>query len=244
MRNAPSPHFDKSPLNESRMIWFEQVSQGLETLQRRKRRLCPAGDGILDPSPSLDWLRVTIARENEVEDTGVSRNDGEAPQPVEENVAGASNPCTDGLWIVQANAPANTSGLDNPCEGGGQDEGFASKGMSIFSKGVPQHAPTPPVTLPLAGSPSRQDSRNLTTQPREQNILGNEMSPRAFAASSRRWTVPSHMPSTMTMELPLLRHLGGAEDHSWHGRIGEAGPSYPLAKRTRGTQFWDARLMR
>lgn len=227
------------------MVRFAQVSQGLETLQRRKRRLCPAGDGIPDASPTLDWLEMTSIREKEAEDNGVRQNDGETPRPLEENAAGASNPCTDGPWMVQANAPANTNDLGTPCEGDGQGEGVASKGISNFSKGVPQHAPTPPVTLPLAGSPNRQDSRIcLTTQPRERTILGNGTSPRAFQASSGRWTVPSHMPSTRPMELPLLRHLDGAEDHSWHGRIGGAGPSHPVAKRTRGTQFWDARLMR
>lgn len=228
------------------MVRCEQVSRDLETLQRRKRRLCPAGDGAPDPSPTLDWLEVTHSWQKEVEDRqGVRQNDGEAPRPLEENIAGASNASAGGLWMVQANSPAKSDCSDTLRGGGGQGGAIASKGLSLFSKGVaPQHASTPTVTLPLAGSPVRQDSTKLLTQTGERNILGNEASARGFAASSRRWTVPSHVPSTRPMELPLLRHLGGAEDHSWRGRIGGTGASQPLPKRTRGTQFWDARLMR
>lgn len=46
------------------------------------------------------------------------------------------------------------------------------------------------------------------------------------------------IPPVTGVELPLLRLLGG------QGRTGGTRESQPLPKRTRGTDFWDAQLLR
>lgn len=68
-------------------------------------------------------------------------------------------------------------------------------------------------------------------------------SSRAFAASPRRWTMPARPPLESQGSLPLLRLLDGRED-SWPRRIGRNKGVEPPTKRSRGTQFWDAQLLR
>lgn len=230
----------------------QQVSQVLETLQRRKRRLWLGRGETLDQPSTFNRLELrgmVQQQETEPDDAqgvdegamhgtegsiagGQPAEDGDA-QGVDEgdmratggNVAGDQPAENGGLWMFQTDV--TTVGSSGPGrlaqrEGGDTTEGF-------------QRAP---LASPSAGSTSSARHINAGLS----SVVGTESKVRTFAFSSRRWTVPSHLPTTKEMELPLLRLLGGRWGHTRQLR-GETS-SQPPAKRTRGTEFWDARLMR
>lgn len=129
----------------------------------------------------------------------------------------------DMAWMIQSDVTQTqhrTGGqLSEPGNGGTK---VKSRGIASFQMGIqrePQEGLASP--CPRGG--------------------GNEV-------SSRPWTMPlkMHLQSTSrAVQLPLLRLLDdSSRDHSWHDRIDGQQASNPLTKRTRGTEFWDARLMR
>lgn len=160
-----------------------QVSQGLETLQRRKRRLHvvgePGGRQHHEARPDDDHKAVEAA-----------------------------------MWMVQ---PAETD--------------QHSRGMSFLSKGSKCDPPAPlsprsPAQRLRAGSHLEKSGTRVLT------------------ASSRRWTLPPSMAPVNGVELPLLHLLDGRGEHSGQGRVGGTRAAQSSAKRTRGTDFWDAQLLR
>lgn len=214
-----------------------QVSQGLETLQRRKRRLYPAGGGSPDAPSTIGWLGMPDARQQQEGDpVEACQVDGDALQTLMQSNSDGRTPRAEGMWMVQATDAAKASGsgtLGQETDRGTAEE---SKGIASLRKGF-EHAPSSPGPPSLAACRARQ--RNARSPVRS---VGTEA--RAFAAPSGCWTFASRTPTTRGVELPLLRHLDGTEDHSWHGQISWGKPSKPLAKRTCTTDFWDARLMR
>lgn len=107
------------------------------------------------------------------------------------------------------------------------------RGIPFFSKGnSSSHDPLAPTPHQSPSSPPRRL--------RERNHLKNSET-RVLTASSRRWTLPSTvmgMPPVTSVELPLMRLIGGQR------QTGGTRVSQPLPKRTRGTDFWDAQLLR
>lgn len=187
--------FNKMPLLEF-LPFFSQVSQRLETLQRRKRRL-NSSEGATD-RPELQSRRQP--REAHSDDGYEKDLEGEA------------------AWMVQS-VESETA--------------HESKGISFFRVGKGS-SHDPPVSL------ARQSPTSPSRRLRERNRVDNSEA-RVLTASSRRWTLPSTaigVPPANGVELPLLRLLGG------QGRTGGTGVSQPLPKRTRGTEFWDAQLLR
>lgn len=118
------------------------------------------------------------------------------------------------MWMVQ---PADTA--------------QGSRGMPLLRDGS-EYEPLAPLS-----------PRSPTRRPRTGSHVENSET-RVLTASARRWTLPSSMPPVNEVELPLLRLLDGRGEHSWHGRIGGTTAAQPSAKRTRGTEFWDAQLLR
>ncbi|CAM9485824.1 unnamed protein product [Hapterophycus canaliculatus] len=172
-----------------------QVGHGLETLQRRKRRLEQGGDP--------EWPELPGSGQP----PGIQPDDAlEAHRdkvPVFEGGAGASS---EEVWMVQA---------------------------------TPE---SPRSTYRPARREYEAVSARLMATGREE---GSEA--RVLTATSRRWTLPSSVPLPGNMEgLPLLRLLDGRREHSLHGRMGDPRSLQPLpmAKRVRGTTFWDAQLLR
>lgn len=164
-------------------MYFVQVSQGLETLQRRKRRLHVVGEP--------DRRQQQEARPD---------NDHEAEESA--------------MWMVQ---PADTARV--------------SREISLSSKDSECDRPAP--------LPPRSPARRLRAGSHVENP-----ETRVLTASLRRWTLPPSMPPVNEVDLPLLRLLDGRGEHSWQGRIGGTRARQPSAKRTRGTEFWDAQLLR
>lgn len=220
---------------------LSQVSPGLETLQRRRRRVCPPGDGMLGPPLALGWRGPAIARQQhegerdeEVIDATTFPNLKEKPRSQTEK--GIQ------LWMVQPNALSQESDSGTPSQRGDGDAAGERKGISFFSKGL-QHDRAQPARPVLAGSSTKQDSAVLPGRHRRTDNVGTEARP--SLTLSRRWTVPSTLSTTRGVESPLLRLLGATGDSSWHnGQTGRGGSSQPLTKRARGTEFWDAQLMR
>lgn len=223
-----------------------QVSQGLETLQRRKRRLCPAGDELPGPPSMRDWPGPPDRRQQR--ELGREGEDAHAVDdstpPVLANKPNGPSAGGEEFWMIQPNARAKPSGSSTPRQGGRYDSSAEeSKGISFFRKGTVRGTPLPHPPL-QAVSPSRQDSAVSPARLGE----GNRVWGKALAreSSSRRWAVPvsSTVPPPTAIELPLLRLLGPTGDLPRPGRLSGRIVSQPSAKPARGTEFWDERLMR
>lgn len=176
-------------------MWL-QVCHGLETLQRRKRRL--------EQGEDPDWRELRErAQQREKQSHRALEADGDKLPGFEDGL-GASEE----MWMVQATAES------------------------------------PQTTYRPARQEQQVTSTRLTATSREE---GSEA--RVVTATSRRWTLPSSTsipPPGNAQGLPLLRLLDGRREHSWHGRIGDPRSLQPLPmpKRVRGTEFWDAQLLR
>ena len=141
-------------------------------------------------------------------------------------------------WMIQSDVTQTQhrmgGQLSEPENGGTK---VKSRGIASFQMGIRREPASRPSSSHFTRASSSHQEGLASTCPRGG---GNEV-------SSRPWTVPPtmHLQSKSGIELSLLRLLDdSSRDHLWHGRIDGQQPSGPLSKRTRGTEFWDARLMR
>lgn len=229
-------------LPESLKYLSDQVSPGLETLQRRRRRVCAPGDGMLWPPLALGWRGPANARQkHEGEHENEEAVDATTSPALEEKMTSQTEEDTQ-LWMVQSNALSQQSDSGTPYHRRDGDAAGEPKGISFFNRGLldDRALPTRPAST---ASSTKQDPIVLPGRHRGADNVGNEGRP--SATLSRRWTVPSILSTSRDAESPLLRLLGPTGDSSWHSRqMGKGGSSQPLAKRARGTEFWDAQLMR
>lgn len=194
---------------------------------------------MLGPPLALGWRGPANTRqqhETEREDTEAVDSTTSA---LEENRTSRTEEGAQ-RWMVQPSALPPASDAGAPFHSGNGDAAIESKGMSLFSR--PPHCLTLPAR-PVSTTPStKQDLAALPVRRVGVDNIGNEARPSGVL--SRRWTVPSSMPTAGGAESPLLRLLGAPGDSSWNRQRGRGGASQPLAKRARGTEFWDAQLMR
>ena len=220
---------------------MSQVSPGLETLQRRRRRVCPPGDGMLGPPLALGWRGPANTRQQREGARNEETVDAATIPDLKENPRSQTEEGIQ-LWMVQPNALSQESDSGTPSKRGDDDAAGEPGGISFFSKGL-QHDRALPARPVSAGSSTKQDSAVLPARHRGADNVGAEARP--SVTLSRRWTVPSTLSTTRGVGSPLLRLLGATGDSSWHnGQTGRGGSLLPSAKRARGTEFWDAQLMR
>lgn len=214
-----------------------QVSQRLETLHRRKRRLQQISDAA--PTSPLPLYGHSHTMHHSIDsitcDKAKAMMGGASKPSIEEDSCVENG---DMAWMIQSDVTQTQhrmgGQLSEPGSGGTK---VKSKGIASFQMGIQREPASRPSSSHFTRASSSHQEDLASTCPRGG---GNEV-------SSRPWTMPPtmHLPSTSGVELPLLRLLDdSSRDHSWHGRIDGQQPSGSSPKRTRGTEFWDARLMR
>lgn len=221
------------------------MSQRLETLQRRKRRLQQVSDTA--PASPLPLDRHSHRhhmhgiRDKRQHDSITCDNDkammgGSSKRSNEEDSFAEGG---DTAWMIQPDVTQTQHRLGGQLsEDGSGGTVVKSRGIASFQIGIQRASASRPSSSHSTRASSSRQEDGTSTVPRGG---GNGVS------SSRPWTMPPkmHLQSTSGVKLPLLRLLDeSSRDHSWHSRIDGQQPSSPLAKGTRGTEFWDARLMR
>lgn len=219
------------------------MSHRLETLHRRKRRLRQISDGAPTSPPLLYGHSHTM--HNGIREHGSITYDKDKVMAM---MGGSSKRSSeedsfvedgDMAWMIQSDVTQTqhrTGGqLSEPGNGGTK---VKSRGIASFQMGIQREPASRPSSSHFTRASSLHQEGLASPCPRGG---GNEV-------SSRPWTMPlkMHLQSTSrAVQLPLLRLLDdSSRDHSWHDRIDGQQASNPLTKRTRGTEFWDARLMR
>lgn len=205
-----------------------QVSQGLETLHRRKRRLGMAPGALRMASANQDEPKVRSIAFQPI---------GRQSLPLAQSAASDTIP--DGPWMQQAYPGQSVSGasievlaepIDNKHSGG----------LHFFSR---SHGSDTESTDNRNGAsvpqpPPQHRNRGLVGVP-ERGQEGQGALRRDLSESPRPWIVPSAIKRKRRTDFPLLRLMEGDSDNSLHG------VSAPrITKRSQGMDYWDARLMR
>lgn len=197
---------------------------------------------MLGPPLALGWRGPANAgKQHEGERENAEAVDATTFPAFEESLAPQTEEGAQ-LWMVQPNALSQESDSGTPSHRGDGDAADASRGISFFRRGL-RHDRALPARPASTASSTKPGPAVLPGRHRGADNSGNE--PRPSVTLSRRWTLPSNLSTTRGADSPLLRLLGATGDSSLQNRqMGRGGSSQPLAKRARGTDFWDAQLMR
>lgn len=195
---------------------------------------------MLGPPLALGWRGLANAGQQSEAECGDTEAVDGTTSTLEDNRASRTEEGAQ-RWMVQPSALPQASGSDTTSHSADGDAADESKGMLFFSRRS-QHGLGLPARSVSTAPSTKQDLAVLPVRRREVDSVGNEARPSGVL--SRRRTVPSNMPTAGGAESPLLRLLGATGDSSWHTQRGRGRASQPLAKRARGTEFWDAQLMR
>lgn len=195
---------------------------------------------MLGPPLALGWRGPVKARQQQDERENEEAVDATNFPASEENPPSQTEEVAQ-LWMVQPDALSQESDSGMPFHRGDGDAADESKGISFFSRGLQHDRALPARRVPTTLS-TKQDSAVLPGRHGGANNVRSEARP--SVTLSRRWTMPSNLSTTRGAESPLLRLLGATGNSSLHNRqMGRGGSSQRLAKRARGTEFWDAQLM-
>lgn len=220
---------------------FVQVSQDIETLQRRKRRLHPTGRNVPEATSApamLDMWKVMHSQVGieKAQPVGVSK-----PQAPENGISTFSH---DGPRVFQPSSrePGLSSVPFQREQSSDVDElrrfrsfTFEGNEEDHLLQCSPSHPPPPP-KFPLHLYPVGSSTQAHGDGFEDVSLL------QTFAPVRQRWTAPPNLPLREHTDFHLLRFMDGTDEPSQ--RPSTSGTSQRLLKRTRRTDFWDARLMR
>lgn len=206
------------------------MNPGLETLHRRKRRLGMAPGALRTANVNEDELKV-----GSVQPTG--------GQQLPTGQSAAGDPPPDGPWMHQAHDHSTAAVQQSVSDAPIINDNKHSGGLQLFSCSHGSESADKRNCAPVSQSPPQHINGGLLGLS-EWGREGQAASSRAFSEPSRRWTAPSTVERNRPTDLPLFRLMEGANDHSLHRRIGSGGSAPRVTKRSRGMDYWDARLMR
>lgn len=186
---------------------IQQVSRKLETLQRRKRRRCRAGETLPNARSAPDWLERAHLRPNGLEAEVDQPTDEQLPAPQRAGTADS-----EGFWMFQSCGSATTERQDSGVIVETDRVHSAtekSEGIPYFAHGLREdnvihlHGPS------LVVSPLRQRDAGLTGHAQGKRV-DRDVSSRRVATSHRQWTLPASAPKREPLRSPLLRLLDGS----------------------------------